>query len=59
MDKIEENKELAMKLMRQTINSEVVEPFIKSMCTDIMISIKLTNAIYLTMYTETLVNKIT
>jgi hypothetical protein len=43
--------------MRQTINSEVVEPFIKSMCTDVMTSIKLTNAIYLTMYTEMLVDK--
>lgn len=50
-------KRLAMKLMRQTINREVVEPFIKSMCTDIMVSIKLTNAIYLTMYTETLINQ--
>ncbi len=43
--------------MRKTINSEVVDPFIKSMCADIMTSIKLTNAIYLTMYTESLVNK--
>ena len=51
-------KRLATKLMRQTINREVVEPFIKSMCTDIMISIKLTNAMYLTMYTETLVDKL-
>ena len=50
-------KRLAIKLMRKTINSEVVEPFIKSMCTDVMTSIKLTNAIYLTMYTESLVNK--
>jgi hypothetical protein len=58
MDNINENKEQAIKLMRQTINSEVVDPFIKSMCTDIMISIKLTNAIYLTMYTETLINKL-
>ncbi len=57
MDKIDENKERAIELMRQTINSEVVDPFIKSMCTDIMISIKLTNAIYLTMYTETLIDK--
>ena len=43
--------------MRKTINSEIVDPFIKSMCTDVMTSIKLTNAIYLTMYTETLINK--
>jgi len=57
MDKIDENKELAIELMRQTLNSEVVDPFIKSMCTDIMISIKLTNAIYLTTYTEMLIDK--
>lgn len=57
MDKIDENKELVIELMRKTINSEVVEPFIESMCTDIRISIKLTNAIYLTMYTETLISK--
>lgn len=57
MDKIDENRELAIELMRETINSEVVGPFIESMCTDIMISIKLTNAIYLTMYTETLISK--
>ena len=43
--------------MRKTIDSEIVDPFIKSMCADIMISIKLTNAIYLTTYTEELINK--
>jgi len=57
MNKIDKNKKQVATLIRKTLNREVVDPFIKSMCTDIMTSIKLTNAIYLTKYTETLVDK--
>lgn len=57
MSKIDKNKKQATKLIRKFLNDEVVDPFIKSICTDIMISIKLTNAIYLTMYTKMLIDK--
>lgn len=57
MDKMDEVKKKATGLMRQFLNNEVVDPFIESMCIDIMVSIKLTHAIYLTMYTETLIHK--
>ena len=57
MNKIDKNKKQATKLIRKFLNHEVVDPFIKSICTDIMISIKLTYAIYLTKYTEMLVDK--
>ena len=57
MNKIDKNKKQATKLIRKFLDHEVVDPFIKSICTDIMISIKLTYAIYLTRYTEMLVDK--
>ena len=57
MDKMDEVKGTAIGLMRQFLNREVVDPFVESMSTDIMTSIKLTNAIYLTMYTETLIHR--
>jgi hypothetical protein len=57
MNKIDKNKKQATKLIREFLDHEVVDPFIKSICTDIMISMKLTSAIYLTKYTEMLVDK--
>lgn len=44
-------------IVKKSIDYDVVEPFIKSMCTDIRMFLKLTNAFYLTVYTERLIKK--
>lgn len=52
-----EEYKMPLEQMRQVLNREVVEPFIESMCTDIEVSLKLSNALYLTRFTEILITE--
>jgi len=53
---IQEN-DLAQKKIRVVLEREIVEPFIRSVCSDIEVSLKLSTALVLTQYTEQVIIK--
>lgn len=57
-DGINKEIELAKCAIRKVLEREIVEPFVRSVCSDVEVSLKLSSALVLTRYTEQIVVKL-